>query len=123
MRCSGIAIKRVLADAAYDPHDNFDVLRRHGIEAGIRTAHDASMRVSGHTFARSMAVKERKALGEEEWGARYAYSLRWMVEYVFSAVKRTLGPEVRSRRRDLMLSEAESKFWVWNSMRRMDLCN
>ena len=43
------------------PHDNFDVLRNKGIEAGIRTAHDASMRTSGHTFARSMAVKKEGA--------------------------------------------------------------
>ena len=56
-----IVIRRVLADAAYGSHDNFDVLRNKGIEAGIRTAHDASMRTSGHTFARSMAVKKEGA--------------------------------------------------------------
>ena len=62
-------------------------------------------------------------IGQEAWVARYQYSLRWMIEYVFSAVKRTMGSELRSRRRDLMLSEAEGKFWTWNEVRRMDLIN
>ncbi len=46
-----------------------------------------------------------------------------MIEYVFSAVKRTLGDEVRSRRRDLMFAEVENKFWAWNEMRRAELFN
>jgi hypothetical protein len=57
------------------------------------------------------------------WEARYEYSLRWMIEYVISAVKRTLDGSTRSRRRDLMFSEVENKFWTWNEMRRADLCN
>jgi len=31
----------------------------------------------------------------------------WLIEYVFSAVKRTLGDEVRSRRRDLSNSREQ----------------
>lgn len=119
----GIVIERVLADGGYDTLDNFDLLHRHGIEAGIKLANDATMRSRGHTFARPHAVRERKALGQNGWEERYAYSLRWMVEYVFSAVKRTLGDSVRSRRRDLMFSEVENKFWTWNAMRRADLFN
>lgn len=46
-----------------------------------------------------------------------------MIEYVFSAVKRTLDGGTRSRRRDLMFSEVENKFWTWNEMRREELIN
>ena len=42
---------------------------------------------------------------------------------VFSAVKRTLGDEVRSRRRDLVFAEVENKFWTWNTMRQEELIN
>ena len=55
------------------------------------------------------------------WEARYERSLRWMIEYVFSAVKRTLDGGMRSRRRDLMFSEVENKFWTWNEMQCADL--
>lgn len=119
----GIVVKRVLADGAYDTLDNFDFLNRHGIEAGIKISGDASMRSRRHSFARPRAVRERNELGQEGWEVKYEYSLRWMIEYVFSAVKRTLGGEVRSRRRDLMFSEVEHKFWTWNAMRREDLIN
>ncbi len=119
----GIVIERVLADGGYDTLDNFDVLHRHGIEAGIKISNDATMHARGHSLARPRAVRERNALGQEWWERRYAYGLRWMIEYVFSAVKRTLDGSVRSRRRDLMFSEVENKFWTWNAMRREDLFN
>ncbi len=118
-----IVITRVLADGNYDTHDSFRFLRDQGIEAGIKIANDARTLSRGHTNARPFAVRERNSLGQEKWEVRYEYSLRWMVEYVFSAVKRSLGSEVRSRRRDLMFSEVESKFWTWNTMRREELFN
>jgi len=113
----GITIKRVLADRAYDSRDNFDLLRHHKIEAGIKVRKNASMRSGGVSFARPLAVREQRFLGAWLWERRYAYSLRWMIEYAFSAVKRTLGSEVRARCRDLMFSEVENKFWTWNDMR------
>jgi transposase len=116
----GIAVKRVLADGAYDTRDNFDMLRDRGIEAGIKMAKDATRRSRGHCLARPLAVLERKELGQEEWERRYEYWKRWMVEYVISAVKRTLGDAVSSRRRDLMFCEVQNKFWTWNMMRRAD---
>jgi len=117
----GIVIKRVLADGAYDSRTNFDLLRAHDIEAGIKVRKNASMKRLGHTVARPMAVREHRFLGQWLWERRYAYSLRWMIEYVFSAVKRTLGGEVRSRDRDLMFLEVQNKFWTWNAMRAEDL--
>ncbi len=119
----GIIVERLLADGAYDTYDNFDLLHERGIDAGIKMAEDAVTRSKGHTRARPYAVRERNALGQEAWEEWYDCSLRWMIEYVFSAVKRTLGDDVRSRRRDLMFSEVENKFWTWNEMRRTDLCN
>ncbi len=88
----------------------------------------ASRQASGSPATRRCVVAVIRSLDRERSGsgtpsARMAgksatqYGLRWMVEYVFSAVKRTLGSEVRSRRRDLMFSEVENKFWMWNAMR------
>jgi hypothetical protein len=108
----GVRVTRVLADGAYDSRTNFDLLRACNIEAGIKVRKNASMKRLGHSFARPMAVREHNFLGNWLWERRYAYSLRWVIEYVFSAVKRTLGGEVRSRSRDLMFSEVENKFWT-----------
>lgn len=119
----GVVVRRVLADGAYDMRENFDILDANGIETGIRIRRGASKRLMGGTLARPRAVQELDRIGFEAWASKYEYSLRWMIEYVFSAVKRTIGGEVRSRRRDLMFSEVENKFWTWNAMRRADLCN
>lgn len=109
-------VKRVLADGAYDTHDNFDFLRREGIEAGIKTRKNANQHMRGGTFARPLAVGERERLGEDGRSRKYEYSLRWKVEVVFSAVKRTLGEALRARRSDLMLREAQQKFIVYNRL-------
>ena len=119
----GVVVRRVLADGAYDMRDNFDTLDANGIETGIKIRRGASKRLMGGSLARPRAVQELDRLGFEAWASKYEYSLRWMIEYVFSAVKRTLGGEVRARRRDLMFFEVENKFWTWNEMRRADLCN
>lgn len=42
---------------------------------------------------------------------------------VLSTVIRTLDGGTRSRRRDLVFSEVEDKFWTWNEMRWEDLVN
>ncbi len=110
------SIKRVLADGAYDSRDNFDFLYRHGIEAGIKIRKGADQKLKGGTFARPMAVRERDRLGEDDWSRKYEYWLRWKVEVVFSAVKRALGEALRSRRSDLMLREAQHKFWSYNRL-------
>ena len=83
----GVIIDRVLADGGYDSYGTFDFLNEHGIEAGIKMHKDATTRSRGWSKARPMAVQERDTLGQEAWVVRYQYSLRWMIEYVFSAVK------------------------------------
>jgi hypothetical protein len=92
----GIVLTRVLADGGYVTLDHFDLLRSRGIEASIRLADDATRCSRGHTLTRPRAVRERNALDQDVWESRYACGLRWMIEYVFSAVKRTLGAEVRA---------------------------
>lgn len=108
-------VVRVLADGAYDSRENFDFLASEGIEAGIKLRKDAVARFNG-SHARSLAVVERQQLGEHGWKARYEYWLRWNVEIVFSAVKRTLGEALRSKRSDLMLREAQHKFIAYNRL-------
>ena len=102
-------IVTVFADGAYDTRDNFDLLRREGIEAIIHIRKNANMKMRGGTFARPRAVKERNELGEAYWRFVKRYGRRWMVEGAFSAIKRMLGDGLRSRRDDLRLREAQRK--------------
>lgn len=109
-------VKRVLADAAYDTRDNFAFLRERGIDAAIPVRAGASRKSLGKGLARSLAVGERRRIGETGWRLRHQYRIRWKVETTFSAVKRVIGESVMSRRRDIMLREAEQMFAAYNQL-------
>jgi len=110
-------IGKVLADGGYDTYDNFDYLVQRDIEPVIKTRRNASTRCRGHSFARPMAVRERNALGEDEWKRRHGYNMRWKAETMFSAVKRRVGESVRSKRPDLALREAKMMFVQYSLMK------
>ncbi len=114
----GTQVVRVLADAAYDTRYNFDFLHRNGIDAGINLRKNADQRLKGGTFARPMAARELRRLGKEGWKLKHGYGMRWKVECAFSAVKRVMSEALRSTRRDLMLREAQHKFWTYNMLAR-----
>jgi hypothetical protein len=46
----------------------------------------------------------------------HGYGRRWAVEGTFSAIKRTLGEGLRSRRGDLRLREAQRKAIAYNKL-------
>jgi len=109
-------VTTVLADGAYDTRDNFDLLHELRIEATIRMRKNANMKRRGGSAARPLAVKERNFLGEKYWRFVHGYGRRWAVEGTFSAVKRTLGESLRSRRSDLRLREAQRKAVAYNKL-------
>lgn len=109
-------IVEVLADGAYDTRNNFDMLKRRGIAPTIRMRKNANMKRVGGTSARPLAVRERNFLGEAYWRYVKRYGRRWSVEGVFSALKRTLGESLRSRRDDLMQKEALRKVAAYNRL-------
>ena len=113
----------MLADGAYSTRENFDLLRRQSIVPVIRMRKNANMKRMGGTSARRLAVRERNLLGEAYWRYVKRYGRRWPIDAALSAVKRMLGDEMRSRRRDFLISEVENKFWTWNEMRRADSFN
>ena len=51
----------------------------------------------GHP-ARRKTVREFKRLGYNRWREEKGYGVRWRIESLFSAVKRTFGESVRATR-------------------------
>lgn len=81
----------MLADGAHSTRESLDLHNAHDIAAAIKLDDNAATKSRGHTRARFYAVRERNELCHKGWESWYEYSLQWMIEYVFSAVKRTLG--------------------------------
>ena len=56
-------------------------------------------------------MREFKELGYDRW--REGYGVRWRVESLFSAVKRTFGESVRATSFLVQVVEAKLKFWAY----------
>ncbi len=103
----GIRVTRVLTDGAYDARKNFDFLDVE-IEPVVRMRSNANMKRMGGA-ARPLAIRGRNLLGEVYWRFVHGYGRRWAIEGTFSAIKRVLGENFRSRRDNLRLREAQRK--------------
>ena len=110
-----MGVRRVLADGAYDSRENFTYLATNGIQAGIKTRKNATVRARGCP-SRARCVKEQRALGYEGWRDKYRYGQRWAAETYFSGVKRTFGETTRSRTTEGLFQEVRMKFMFYNML-------
>jgi hypothetical protein len=109
----GKEVKRFYGDKAYDTNEIYNL----GVDVVVPPRKDASTR-RGHP-ARRKAVREFKKLGYERWRDEKGYGNRWLVESLFSAVKRTFGESVRATSFLGQVVEAKLKFWAYAWMMYM----
>ena len=119
------------ADGMYDKREIFSACEKLDITPVIRVRKDANARADGVDRARSKAVLEQlgggatpaelASLGEREreenrkkWKTRVRYGMRWLVEIVISALKRTYGDFVTAR--DFIRQEIKRKIHDYNTM-------
>jgi len=112
-------IKRVLADGAYDTKENFRYLAYNGIEAAIKVKKNSSGKSNG-CYPRKLAVLQQLS-DFGGWKRSVSYGHRWIVESVFSAMKRTFGEYVMARNYQNMVKEMFLKVSVYNMFTGMKL--
>ncbi|AIZ56719.1 transposase DDE domain protein [Candidatus Methanoplasma termitum] len=113
---AGHGIAKVLADGAYDTRKNWNGMRERKIEFIAHIRKNASTTSRGCTV-RSAHVRERNAIGEDEWRKRYGYNMRWKVESVFSDLKRMFGESVSSKTFENMVAEISRSIECFNMMK------
>ncbi|EHP69836.1 hypothetical protein MetMK1DRAFT_00003380 [Metallosphaera yellowstonensis MK1] len=64
-------------------------------------------------------MREFKELGYDRWREERGYGVRWLVESLFSAVKRTFGESVGATSFLGQVVEAKLKFWAYAWMMYM----
>ncbi len=84
----------LLSDSAYDSRDNFNLIAQHGLKSFIRVRKNSSTLSKGSPFRRLAAIEQRDA----NWSRKSGYNKRWLVESVFSSIKRTFGESLSSRK-------------------------
>ena len=107
-----IKVKRVLADGMYDSNNNFRYLSKNHIKPGIKTRSNSKVK-STNCHARNMSVI-RQQTNLKRWKRSMGYGYGWIVETVFSSIKRTFGEHVTARKFHNMVKEIFLKAALYN---------
>jgi IS5 family transposase len=105
-------IAKTIGDGAYDTKSSFRYLDANGIEPIIKVRKDASSRAGGCVPRRLVAQEYLR--NPEAWKRRHGYGQRWMVETVFSSLKRTFGEYVSAKTMHNMANEIMLKASLYN---------
>ena len=105
-------IDMTIADGAYDSNNNFQILSFKGIKPAIKVRKNSRYRKTNH-YLRNNTVKMQKN-NLQEWKDSVSYGQRWIVESVFSCIKRMFGEYVTAIRFENMVKEIILKASLYN---------
>jgi hypothetical protein len=105
-------ITKLFGDGAYDSREIFSHLNNKGIVAAIRVRKNSIPKSRG-CYSQKMTVISQTA-DYSKWSASVSYGSRWIVESIFSAIKRMFGKEVRSKKRRNIIQELTLKTSLYN---------
>ena len=107
----------MIADGAYDNNKNFQYLSFRGIKPAIKTRKNSICKKSNHSL-RNRQVRMQK-INYENWSDSVSYTKRWIVESVFSCIKRMFGEYVTAIKFENMIKEMMLKASLYNLFQSM----
>jgi len=110
-----VTVGKIIADGAYyDSNAVFKFLADSGILPCIKVRKNAKLKKINH-FLRNLLVISQKKNGLQRWKYSVSYGKRWIVETVFSCIKRTFAGEyVYSIKSKNMIQEMMLKASLYN---------
>ena len=108
-------IDMTIADGAYDNNNNFQFLSFKGIQPAIKVRKNSRCRKTNH-YLRNKTVKMQKT-DLAKWKTSVSYGQRWIVETVFSCIKRMFGEYVSAISFENMVKEMILKVSLYNWFR------
>jgi len=109
----GYSIDKAYADKAHDNRRSFNLLDNLNIEPAIQIRKNASIKTKGCPLRRDEVLLIRE-LGYERWKQLKDAGRRWIVEIVFSSLKRVLGEDLLSKKFKAQEVEAGLKVMLYN---------
>ena len=100
-------------DGSYDSNNNFQFLSFKGIQPAIKVRKNAKYRKKINNYLRNKNVQSQKT-NLEEWKNSVSYGQRWIIESVFSCIKRMFGEYVTAIRFENMIKEMILKVSLYN---------
>ena len=105
-------VETAIMDGAYDNNKNFQFLSFKGIRSAIKVRKNAKYRKTNH-YLRNKNVQSQKT-NLQQWKDSVSYGQRWIVETVFSCIKRMFGEYVTAIRFENMIKEMILKASLYN---------
>jgi transposase len=105
-------VENAIMDGAYDNNKNFQFLSFRGIQPAIKVRKNSRCRKTNH-YLRNKTVKMQKN-NLQQWKDSVSYGQRWIVETVFSCIKRMFGEYVTAIRFENMIKEMVLKASLYN---------
>ena len=111
-----ITIGKLFADGAYDGNDIFRNLGDNGILPCIKVRKNSRVRWKKGNILRNLSVLAQKK-DLQKWKDSVSYGQRWIVETVFSCIKRMFGEYVYSvKLKNMIQQEMMLKASLYNKM-------
>ncbi len=110
-----ISIGKLFADGAYEGNNVFKFLADNGIQPCIKVRKNARVRWKKGNTLRNLAVLAQKS-DLQGWKDSVSYGQRWIVETVFSCIKRMFGEYLYSVKLKNMVQEMMLKASLYNKM-------
>ena len=105
-------VDTAIMDGSYDSNKNFQFLSFKDIGPAIKVRKNSKCRKTNH-YIRNKTVKMQKN-NLQEWKDSVRYGQRWIVETVFSCIKRLFGEYVTAIRFENMIKEILLKASLYN---------
>ena len=110
-------IDMTIADGSYDNNQIFQFLSFNNIKPAIKVRKNSKCRKTNH-YLRNKTVKMQKT-DLAKWKDSVSYASRWIVESVFSCIKRMFGEYVTAIRFENMIKEMVLKASLYNWFQRI----
>lgn len=110
-----ITIGNLFADGAYDNNGIFKYLLDNGIQPCIKVRKNSRVSCKKGNIIRNLSVLAQKR-DLQKWKDSVNYGKRWIVEAVFSCIKRRFGEYVYSVKLKNMIQEMMLKASLYNKM-------
>ena len=105
-------IDTAIMDGSYDSNKNFQLLSFKGIKPAIKVRKNSRCRKTNHYLRNKAVMMQKNNL--QNWKNSVHYGQRWIVESVFSCIKRMFGEYVTAIRFENMIKEIMLKASLYN---------
>ena len=111
-QCNWLKFEIILGDGGYDSKECFNEITKQGAIPGITVRKNATTRSRGSPSRRKAVVEQRKDI--QCWKKKVRYTMRCIVEAIFSGTKRRFGEYFFSEKEKYRCVEMWLRTILWN---------